>query len=160
MASKTSALALACPRVLASSITLQALYSRGRSLARWLSGLEHRPVHRKVSGSIPGQGTHLGFRFRYCFSLCKNKNKKPTTYPWVSIKKKKQGPYSLFSLPTGDFNQGWAPITNWLSLWSQINNTSLELGWPIRNEGSLTNVQRCWPVILSQTDCQMEGPNK
>ena len=33
------------------------------SLARWLSWLEHRPVHQKVTGSIPGQGTCLGCRF-------------------------------------------------------------------------------------------------
>ena len=29
----------------------------------WLSWLEHRPVHRKVGDSIPGQGTCLGYRF-------------------------------------------------------------------------------------------------
>ena len=25
--------------------------------------MEHRPVHQKVAGSIPSQGTHLGCRF-------------------------------------------------------------------------------------------------
>ena len=28
-------------------------------VARWLSRLEHRPIHRKFSGSIPGQGTYM-----------------------------------------------------------------------------------------------------
>ena len=33
------------------------------ALARWPVWLERHPVHRKVAGSIPGQGTYLGFRF-------------------------------------------------------------------------------------------------
>ena len=33
------------------------------ALARWLSQLGHHPVHQKVAGSIPGQGTHVGGRF-------------------------------------------------------------------------------------------------
>lgn len=33
------------------------------ALAWWLSGLEHRTVHQKVAGLIPGEGTYLGYRF-------------------------------------------------------------------------------------------------
>ena len=32
-------------------------------LAGWLSWLEHPPVHQKVGGSIPSQGTYLGLEF-------------------------------------------------------------------------------------------------
>ena len=32
-------------------------------LAGWLSWLEHCPVYPKVTGSIPGWGTHLSFGF-------------------------------------------------------------------------------------------------
>ena len=34
-----------------------------RALAGWLYWLERRPVHQKVVGSIPGQGTYLGCKF-------------------------------------------------------------------------------------------------
>ena len=51
-----------------------------RTLARWLSWLEHRPIHQDVAGSILGQGTYLGCMFGprlgcvrkatdWCFSL-------------------------------------------------------------------------------------------
>ena len=30
------------------------------ALVGWLSWLEHHPVHQKIAGSIPGQGTDLG----------------------------------------------------------------------------------------------------
>ena len=33
------------------------------ALAGWLSRLDHHPVHQKVAGSIPGQGTDLGCGF-------------------------------------------------------------------------------------------------
>ena len=33
------------------------------SPGQWLSCLEHRPVHQKVVGLIPSQGTYLGFGF-------------------------------------------------------------------------------------------------
>ena len=33
------------------------------ALAGWLSWLEHHPLHQKVAGSIPSQGTYLGGRF-------------------------------------------------------------------------------------------------
>ena len=33
------------------------------ALARWLSWLECCPIHQKVAGSIPGQGTRLGCGF-------------------------------------------------------------------------------------------------
>ena len=33
------------------------------ALAGWLSWLEHHPVHQKVAGSIPGQGTYPGCGF-------------------------------------------------------------------------------------------------
>ena len=57
-----------------------ALKAQRVALARWLSWLEHRPTHQKAVGSIPGQGTQLGFRFHpwsgripeatsQCFSL-------------------------------------------------------------------------------------------
>ena len=50
------------------------------TLTRWLCWLEHHPLHQNVVGSIPGQGTHLGFQFdpllgrireatNQCFSL-------------------------------------------------------------------------------------------
>ena len=32
------------------------------ALAGWLSWLEHLPVHKKVVGLTPGQGTYLGWR--------------------------------------------------------------------------------------------------
>ena len=35
----------------------------GTTLARWLSWLESCPIHQKVVGSIPTQGTYLGCRF-------------------------------------------------------------------------------------------------
>ena len=35
----------------------------GKALVGGLSGLEHRPVHHKVTGSILGQGTFLGWGF-------------------------------------------------------------------------------------------------
>ena len=34
-----------------------------KSSGQWLSFLEHCPVHLKVTGSIPGQGTYLGCKF-------------------------------------------------------------------------------------------------
>ena len=37
------------------------------ALARWLSQLRHHPVHQKVVGSIPGQGTCLGCGFDPCW---------------------------------------------------------------------------------------------
>ena len=33
------------------------------TLAGWLSWMEHCPVHQNVVGSIPGQGTYLGYGF-------------------------------------------------------------------------------------------------
>ena len=36
----------------------------GITLARGLSWLGHRPVHRKATGVIPRQGTYLGCGFR------------------------------------------------------------------------------------------------
>ena len=33
---------------------------RKDAMAGWLSWLEHHPIHQKVAGSIPGQGTYLG----------------------------------------------------------------------------------------------------
>ena len=33
------------------------------ALARWFGWLNHRPIHQKVVGSIPSQGTHLGCGF-------------------------------------------------------------------------------------------------
>ena len=33
------------------------------ALARWLSWLEHHPLHKKAEGLIPSQGTYLGCRF-------------------------------------------------------------------------------------------------
>lgn len=33
------------------------------ALARWLYWLEHRPVHQKAEGLIPGQGSYLGCGF-------------------------------------------------------------------------------------------------
>ena len=33
------------------------------ALARWLSWLEHGPIYKWVAGSIPSQGTRLGFGF-------------------------------------------------------------------------------------------------
>ena len=33
------------------------------AMARWLGWLEHHPIHQKVAGSIPGQGTYLGCGF-------------------------------------------------------------------------------------------------
>ena len=33
------------------------------ALAGLLSGLEHCPIHQKVVGSIPGQGTYVGSRY-------------------------------------------------------------------------------------------------
>ena len=41
-------------------------YSQRRgwgTLARWLSWLEHCPIHQKVAGSIPSQGTYVGSTF-------------------------------------------------------------------------------------------------
>ena len=31
--------------------------------ASWLSWLEHHPVYKKFTGSIPSQGTYLGCKF-------------------------------------------------------------------------------------------------
>ena len=36
---------------------------RKLALARWLGWLEHHPIHQKVEGLIPSQGTYLGCRF-------------------------------------------------------------------------------------------------
>ena len=33
------------------------------ALAGWLNWLEHHPIHQKVVGLIPSQGTYLGCRF-------------------------------------------------------------------------------------------------
>ena len=33
------------------------------ALAGWLSWLERRPVHQRIAGSIPRQGTYLGCGF-------------------------------------------------------------------------------------------------
>ena len=35
----------------------------GKAPARRLSWLQHHPIHQKVTGSIPSQGTYLGCRF-------------------------------------------------------------------------------------------------
>ena len=42
---------------------VKGLKTTNGALARWLSWLEHPPVHQKVAGSIPRQGTYLGGRF-------------------------------------------------------------------------------------------------
>ena len=36
---------------------------RSPGLAGWLHWFEHSPIHQKVVGSIPGQGTYLGCGF-------------------------------------------------------------------------------------------------
>ena len=38
-------------------------FNSDAALARWLSWVECPPVHSKVAGSFPGQGTHLVCRF-------------------------------------------------------------------------------------------------
>ena len=82
--------------------------------ARWLSWLECHPVHQRVAGLIPGQGTCLGCRLHpwlgcmweatnRCFSLASMfpslplfpaPSKNQWIYPQVRIKKKK--PPSIF----------------------------------------------------------------
>ena len=40
------------------------------ALARWLSWLEHHPIHQKVAGSIPGRGAHGRQLVDVSLSLC------------------------------------------------------------------------------------------
>ena len=42
--------------------TFLSLKKEMSALAQWLSWLEHCPIHQKVAGSIPSQGTFLGCR--------------------------------------------------------------------------------------------------
>ena len=64
------------------------------TLARWLSWLDHGPMHHKVAGSIPGQGTYLGLidvsHINACLSVCLYKN----TYKYIlgwGLKKETRG---------------------------------------------------------------------
>ena len=48
-----------------------------RAQARWLSWLEHHPMHQKIVSSIPGQGKYLGWKYiikswfgKDCSSFC------------------------------------------------------------------------------------------
>ena len=69
-----------------------ALYKKINCLAltRWISWLEHHPVHQKVVGSIPAQGTYLGWWYspplgyvqeatNQCLSLT------PSLFPFLSF---------------------------------------------------------------------------
>ena len=42
---------------------VQHIQRTARALARWLSWLEHCPIHQKVVGSIFGQGTYLDYGY-------------------------------------------------------------------------------------------------
>ena len=65
-------------------------------LTRWLSWLEHHPIHQKAVGSIPSQGTYLVCRFHpwsgciceaanQCFSLASLSFSLPPS-PFLSVK--------------------------------------------------------------------------
>ena len=62
----------------------------------WLIWLEHRPVNRKVTGSIPAQGTHLCRGFGPSWGAYKGGNPKTGIIFW------RAGPLKYRFLPLGE----------------------------------------------------------
>ena len=100
----------------------------------WAIWLEHCPIHQKVGGSIPGQGTYWGYRFdshsgaykrrpihvsllHWCFSLSLPSSLSlKSVHIFLKIKKKKIGVSKPY-FPLKETRTSWRNC--WFQVWSQ-----------------------------------------